>query len=141
MWPSASGVSSLGSVLALQVARSPDPEVYSCLGFVLSRSISILFRLSLLPVSVVVPDPSPAPTPAVPDSPSESTVSEDDVVSVTSESSSHGRTFVLPSQPIVFPKFLQFPDLTVPSLPHPSPSADYKNLARLVLSKVKPPKF
>ena len=130
MWPSASGVSSLGSVLALQVARSRDPEVYSC-----------LFRLSLLPVSVVVPDPSPAPTPAVPDSPSESTVSEDDVVSVTSESSSHGRTFVLPSQSIVFPKFLQFPDLTVPSLPHPSRSADYKNLARLVLSKVKPPKF
>ena len=66
----------------------------------------IVFRLPLLSVSVVVPDPSPAPPLAVPDSPSESTVSEDDVVSVTSESSSHGCTFILPSQPIVFPKFL-----------------------------------
>ena len=39
VWPSASGVSSLGSVPALQVAWSRDPEVYSCLGFVSSRSI------------------------------------------------------------------------------------------------------
>ena len=54
------------------------------------------------------------------------------MVSVTPESS-NGRIFVLLSQPIVFPKFTQFPDLTVPS-----PSADYKKLALLVLSKAKP---